>query len=182
MAARGPARAQLIVLNGGSSSGKTTIARMLQAILPDPWLRLGIDDLLDALPPSLMESREGIAFTDDGAITLGPGFREIQRAWLDGIVAMVGAGARVIFEDVFLEGGAGQARLNEHVGDVPVLWVAVRCDADVAATRERERKDRSIGMAAAQARIVHDGVTYDVEVDTSTTPAPACAAAIAELI
>jgi chloramphenicol 3-O phosphotransferase len=42
---------QVIVLNGGSSSGKTGIARCLQAILPQPWLRLGVDDLVDALPP-----------------------------------------------------------------------------------------------------------------------------------
>ncbi len=32
---------QLIVLNGGPSSGKSGIARCLQAILPDPWLTLG---------------------------------------------------------------------------------------------------------------------------------------------
>jgi chloramphenicol 3-O phosphotransferase len=30
---------QVIVLNGGSSSGKTGIARCLQAILPRPWIR-----------------------------------------------------------------------------------------------------------------------------------------------
>ncbi|MGH3152740.1 MAG: phosphotransferase-like protein [Streptosporangiaceae bacterium] len=35
---------QVIVLNGGSSSGKTVIARCLQAILPRPWLRLSVDD------------------------------------------------------------------------------------------------------------------------------------------
>jgi chloramphenicol 3-O phosphotransferase len=44
---------QVIVLNGGSSSGKTGIARCLQAVLPQPWIRLGVDDLVDALPPSL---------------------------------------------------------------------------------------------------------------------------------
>ena len=29
---------QVIVLNGGSSSGKSAIARCLQAILPQPWI------------------------------------------------------------------------------------------------------------------------------------------------
>ena len=53
---------QVIVLNGGSSSGKTGIARCLQAILPQPWLRLGVDDLVDALPPSLADSGAGVAF------------------------------------------------------------------------------------------------------------------------
>jgi Chloramphenicol phosphotransferase-like protein len=31
------------VLNGSSSSGKTSLARSLQATLPDPWLRVGVD-------------------------------------------------------------------------------------------------------------------------------------------
>ena len=45
-----PVMTQVIVLNGGSSAGKTGIARCLQAILPQPWIRLGVDGLVDALP------------------------------------------------------------------------------------------------------------------------------------
>jgi len=66
---------QVIVLNGSSSSGKTTIARCLKAILPTPWISLSIDDLLRALPPSLMDSDTGIAFGEHGEITIGEGFR-----------------------------------------------------------------------------------------------------------
>ena len=35
--------AQVIVLNGGSSSGKSGIARCLQAVLPEAWLAIGVD-------------------------------------------------------------------------------------------------------------------------------------------
>ena len=35
------------------------------------------------------------------------------------------------------------------------------------------------GMAAAQAEMVHEGVFYDVEVDTTHTEALACARAVA---
>lgn len=41
---------QVIVLNGGSRSGKSSIARALQDILPKPWLTFGVDVLNDALP------------------------------------------------------------------------------------------------------------------------------------
>lgn len=34
--------AQVIVLNGGSSSGKSSIARSLQELLPDAWLSLSV--------------------------------------------------------------------------------------------------------------------------------------------
>lgn len=52
---------RMIVLNGGSSSGKTTIARSLLQRLPGLWMRWSIDDLVDAMP-------EG----DDDGIEFGP--------------------------------------------------------------------------------------------------------------
>jgi len=170
---------QVIVLNGGSSSGKTGIARCLQAILPQPWIRLGVDDLLDALPPSLMGSGSGIAFGAQGEITLGAGFREIEAAWMIGVAAMARAGARIIVDDVFLGGAASQDRLRALLEGLGVLWVGVRCDPEIAAGREIARGDRMTGMAASQAAMVHQGVVYDLEVDTSQTEALDCARAIA---
>ena len=78
---------QIIVLNGGSSSGKSGIARSLQAILPHPGITLSMDDMIDALPPSLMESDAGVAFGQHGEVAIGEGFREIEAAWLTGIAA-----------------------------------------------------------------------------------------------
>jgi chloramphenicol 3-O-phosphotransferase len=57
---------QVIVLNSGSSSGKSGIARCLQAILPDPWLAFGTDNLIQAMPASLQTSAAGIEFAEDG--------------------------------------------------------------------------------------------------------------------
>lgn len=42
-------RTQVIVLNGVSSSGKTSIARVLREMLVTPWLLLGVDDLIRAV-------------------------------------------------------------------------------------------------------------------------------------
>jgi chloramphenicol 3-O phosphotransferase len=170
---------QVIVLNGSSSSGKTGIARCLQAILPQPWLRLGVDDLLDALPPSLMGSDSGITIGPEGAVTSGEGFREIETAWTTGVAAMARAGARVIIDDVFLGGAASQERTRAHLEGLDVLWVGVHCDPALLAGREMARGDRVPGMAALQAEVVHQGVVYDVEVDTSHSESLDCARAIA---
>jgi chloramphenicol 3-O phosphotransferase len=170
---------QVIVLNGSSSSGKTGIARCLQAILPQPWLRLGVDDLLDALPPSLVGSDAGITIGPAGDVTPGEGFREIEIAWTTGVAAMAHAGARVIIDDVFLGGAASQERLRTRLEGLDVLWVGVRCDPDLLAGREMARGDRVPGMAALQAEIVHQGVVYDIEVDTSHAESLDCARAIA---
>jgi chloramphenicol 3-O phosphotransferase len=170
---------QIIMLNGGSSSGKTGIARCLQAILPQPWLRSGVDDMLDAFPPSLMDSGAGVEFGPNGEVTVGEGFRRIEAAWMAGIAAMARAGARIIFDDVFLSGAASQQRMRDYLSGLEVLWVGVRCDAGIAIGREIARGDRVIGMAASQAEIVHLGVEYDIEVDTGRTESIECARAIA---
>ncbi|MGQ4343347.1 chloramphenicol phosphotransferase CPT [Streptomyces sp. SAS_275] len=169
----------VIVLNGGSSSGKSGIARCLQAVLPDPWLALGTDTLVDAMPAAMRASDTGIEFAPDGEVIVGPEFRTLEAAWIEGIAAMARAGARIIVDEVFLGGPASQRRWHDALHDLPVLWVGVHCDATVAAGRELARGDRPIGMAASQANTVHRGVTYDVEVDTSHTESIECARMIA---
>jgi chloramphenicol 3-O phosphotransferase len=171
--------AQVIVLNGGSSSGKSGIARCLQAILPEPWLRIGVDDLVAALPPSLTGAGSGIEFGPRGEIVIGGGYRALEAAWMAGVAAMARAGARVIIDDVFLGGAASQERTRAHLAGLRVLWVGVRCDPAIAAGRETARGDRVTGMAASQAEIVHQGVSYDLEVDTGQSESLDCARAIA---
>lgn len=169
---------EVIVLNGGSSSGKSTIARTLQSVLPDPWLTFGVDSLIEAMPPSLQASG-GIEFRPDGQVEVGPAFRALEAAWIAGIAAMARAGARIIIDEAFLGGASSQRRWREGLDGLGVLWVAVRCDAEVAARRERERGGRVTGMAASQATLVHREVSYDMAVDTTRTGAQECALAIA---
>ena len=170
---------QIIVLNGGSSSGKTGITRCLQHVLAAPWIDFGIDDLIDRLPPSLVGAGAGVDFGQQGQVDLGEGFREIEQAWMVGLAAMARAGARLIIDDVFLGGAASQKRTRAHLAGVEVLWVGVRCQAQIAVGREIARGDRVVGMAAAQAEVVHRGVAYDVQVDTSHTESLECARRIA---
>ncbi len=170
------------MLNGGSSSGKTTIAACLQGMLPSPWLHLGVDTLLDAMPTSLLTSENGIAFGSDGSVRPGPDFRRLEAAWMCGIAAMARAGARIIIDEVFLSGVDARNRWQAALTDVSVLWVGVHCDPAVAAEREGGRSDRIVGMATSQAQLVHSGMAYDVEVDTSDTSAVECARSIAQLV
>ncbi|MFP3986376.1 chloramphenicol phosphotransferase CPT [Streptomyces sp. E11-3] len=170
---------QMIILNGGSSSGKSGIVRCLQDVLPDPWLAFGCDSFVDAMPAKMRASDEGIVFAADGEVSVGADFRALEAAWRDGIVAMAGAGARIIIDDVFLGSAASQQRWRKALGHLTVLWVGVRCESAVAAGREVARGDRIQGMAASQADAVHEGVSYDLEVDTTHTESLVCARTIA---
>lgn len=165
---------QLIVLNGGSSSGKSSIARYLQEVLPGIWLNLGVDEFIAALPDTGRDDAP-IAIGSDGTVDVRPSFRVAEQAWWAGIEAMARAGVGVIVDDVFLDGADSQARLRTALAGLDCLWVGVRCQAAVAATREAHRSDRVPGMAEAQAERVHQGVVYDLEVDTTAMSTPACA-------
>jgi chloramphenicol 3-O phosphotransferase len=167
---------QVIVVNGGSSSGKSGIVRCLQAVLPEPWLAFGVDSLIEAMPVSMAG---GIEIAADGGVRTGPRFRALEAAWAQGLAAMVRAGARIIVDDVFLGGAETQQRWRRVLAGLEVLWVGVRCDSAVAAGWEAARGDRVTGMAAAQAEVAHQGVVYDLEVDTSHTESLDCARAIA---
>ncbi|WP_406389234.1 chloramphenicol phosphotransferase CPT [Streptomyces sp. NBC_00887] len=170
---------QVIVLNGGSSSGKSGIVRCLQAVLRDPWLAAAVDSLIEAMPASMQTSDAGIEFAADGGVTVGAQFRELEAAWMEGVAAMARAGARIIVDDVFLGGAASQERWRKALGGLDVLWVGVRCEGEVAAAREVARGDRAQGMAALQAETVHRGVVYDLEVDTTHTESLDCARVVA---
>lgn len=183
-----------MVLNGGSSSGKTSIARCLQRLLGPAWLMLGVDDLVRALPGGdeiddlIRAQPEGggpvgaagsIELGPDGSVTVGADFRRAEASWHAGLAAIGRCGTGLILDEVFLGGGSSQERLAAALTGLPVVWVGVQCDPEVAAARERNRSDRVGGMARLQALRVHQGVAYDLVVDTTATSAADCARAIA---
>jgi chloramphenicol 3-O phosphotransferase len=170
---------QVIALNGGSSAGKSGIARCLQSVMPEPWLALGVDTLIEVMPTLSPTQATGIEVVPDGEVIVEPEFRALEAAWMAGIAAMARVGAHIILDEVLLSGADGQQRWNQALAGLPVLWVGVHCDPAIATARETARGARIAGMAARQARRVHQGVVYDLEVDTSHTEALDCARAIA---
>jgi len=174
----------VIVLNGGSSSGKSSLAPYLQRGLPGIWLVLGVDDLIRALSfgPSDTSAGGSLNIRPDGSIAVGDRFRRAEAAWRNGMAAIASAGIGVILDEVFLDGGDSQARLAESIRSLAVVWVGVRCDPEVAAAREIQRGDRVHGMARNQALRVHEGVRYDFVVDTTRRDPCACASDITEFV
>jgi chloramphenicol 3-O phosphotransferase len=175
---------EVIVLNGGSSSGKSSLATCLQAQLDGTWLVLGIDDLIRALSHGPLDTSAGgtLDITPEGSVVVGDAFRAAELAWYEGLAAMARAGTGLIIDEVFLGGGASQARLRTALQGLAVLWVGVRCNAAVSAARELQRADRHIGMARDQADRVHRGVRYDMVVETDDAAPDDCAGAIVRWI
>ena len=172
----------VIVLNGGSSSGKSSIVTCLQEELEGTWLALGVDDLIHALSHGPTDATAGgsLHFGSDGSISVSGSFHQAAAAWFQGIGAIARAGVPVIVDEVFLDGGKSQARLATALHGLSVVWVGVRCDTDVAEGRESQRADRIRGQARDQAVRVHEGVRYDLVVDTTRTLPSQCAGTIVE--
>lgn len=189
MGASRPGR--IILLNGTSSSGKSTLAKALQAALPDPWLVVGIDTVVFALPGRFLDQPlwsevfryVPIEGTTDRAFRIETG--ELGEALISGlhhaVTALAGRGLSVIVDHVLLE-TVWLDECRALWADIPWLFVGVRCPLPVIERRERERRDRTIGQAAAQFAVVHRDRAYDVEVDTSELAPETAAAAIIEAL
>ncbi len=143
----------VVLLNGPSSSGKSTLAAELQLQLADPWFHLGVDDFLKRL---LLEDHQ-----DQLVAELAPVMRGIHAA----MAAVARAGNRVIIDHVLAQPGWAD-ELRDLLAGTSCLWVGLNCDLDVVEARERVRH-REPGTARGQLDTVHEGIRYDLELDTS---------------
>jgi chloramphenicol 3-O phosphotransferase len=174
---------RVVVLNGSSSAGKSTLGRALQEkLLPEVWLLLGVDTFITALPWGLDGTAEGHVINEDGSIDLGPVWRAERARWRAAVASLARSGSNVILDEVFTEGSEDQARWRTDLVDLEVTWVGVHCDVEELDRRERARGDRQMGMARHQAAQVHVGVAYDVEVDTTSAPPDDVAAQLASQV
>ncbi|WP_342628965.1 hypothetical protein AAC691_03520 [Nguyenibacter vanlangensis] len=168
------AQSRAIVLNGGSSSGKSSIARLLKERLKGRWLSFGIDDLIQAMPYRDLNDGDGLTISPSGKVDVGGAFRAYEQAWMCGLQAVAERQVGLILEDVFISGPTAQQRWKENLCGSDILWVGVMCLPNVAEQRELARGDRQKGMARLQAESVHAGIEYDMVVDTTSASTGNC--------
>jgi chloramphenicol 3-O phosphotransferase len=191
-------RPEVILLNGPSSAGKTTIARALQARVAEPFLCLAFDDFVfahaaryyrgaDGATQSATDAwiREGcrIVTTSEPGEPLavraefGPVFRRTFAAIGPTVRTLVAAGNRVIFDHVIADEWMYDSWMAA-CGDLEVLRVGVTCPIPILEARERARGDRVLGRARGLASVVHTFTEYDVVVDSGTGTVDECVDAI----
>jgi chloramphenicol 3-O phosphotransferase len=172
---------RVVLFHGTSSSGKTTVARALQHLSDDPWIRLGIDAFWNAIDERWMEhgsrAAEGFAWANDATIVPGPVGQRLAAGMRAALAAFARAGNDVLVDDVFIDPGWLDDWRRELDG-VEWLLVGVLAPAHVLDERERARGNRIAGEARAQVDLIHRGIEYDLTVDTSRQSPEECARAI----
>ncbi len=169
-----------IYLNGTSSAGKTTIASLLQEHFSEPFLLTGIDLLIRHILPKkfFISKQERVCsgfywerkWDHKGQPMMQLHMDSLARTTWEGMVqATVGfmeAGNSVIIDDVAFSGRWQVDYWKEALHRFEPLFVGVQCPLELIEQREIERGDRMKYSARAQYYTVHDGVEYDVIVDT----------------
>lgn len=178
---------RIILLNGVGSSGKTSLAHALQALLDSPFLHVQMDAFLGMLPARYLNDAAGFTFSsfvEDGrsvvSISSGPVARRAMEGMRHAIVALAEQGNNLIVDEVLL--GDEKAEYARLLAPFTVNMVGVHCPLQVLEERERQRGDRLVGLARWQYDRAHAGVTYDVSVDTSTATPEACARKVARTL
>lgn len=164
---------RVILLNGTSSSGKTSIAEQLLLILDPPHFHMSVDVL------NAMRAKAKTLAMDPAE--LPDVLRRTRAGFHRAVAGMARAGNDVVADYLFSESWRLLDCLTVFAG-LTVFFVGVRCDPDELQRRELARADRDRGLAAAQLPNVHRHGVYDIEVDTTSASPQDCAVTIRDFL
>ncbi len=158
-----PAGGTVVLLNGTSSSGKSSIARELLGMLDGSWFHLPVD--------AFHAMRGGSPLPDGGLQA------EIDRTTkgFHRAVAGMAAGGNNLVVDYPLSRRWRLLDLLDLLVPGDTLFVAVRCPLPELVRRESARGDREPGLAAIQFEAVHSHGLHDLDVDTAAFTPRECA-------
>jgi chloramphenicol 3-O phosphotransferase len=182
---------KVILLVGPSCAGKSTLAKAIQALSPEPFLIQSLDGLFAATPEewggSGRHTLDGFCYdwsappADDGSAVRRIGYGRVGWSLLQGfhraVAAFAGAGVNVVVDDMLLD--------LEVLTDwacaleaVPTLLVNVSAPKTELLRREVERQLHPTPGLVAGHFDLHQGIAADTRIDTSRVGPPEAARAL----
>ena len=155
--------AKIILLNGLSSSGKSTLSRAIKARL-DGFEVVSIDDFMKL-------AKDETIYEDD--------VFEISADMCNRALELLGSGNGIIIDHVITSERIF-AQLTEMLKGFDICKVKVTCPVEILCEREKARGDRCVGSAESSLTYLYPQDGYDVEVDTHKMTADECAERIIE--
>jgi len=153
-----PPIGKIILINGPSSAGKTTLALETQKQLAEPFLRFSFDLFIDSHVLPRHQIRNG---TFDWAAMRPNVFRGLHQC----VRALAETGNNVLFDHI-IETQANLADLAQTLSALDVFLVGLHCSLPELERREAERGNRRSGEARADFETVHRLTPYDLELNS----------------
>ena len=186
------ARGTVIIVNGGSSAGKTSMCHAFQNISRPPYFLLGIDSFWFTMPPNEIDLEtvtddfyRWIEEEQDGKkyfrILPGHFLNEIMLARYKSMAAYLDRGLNLIADEVFWspEWLKESLRVFENYR---TYYVGIYCQEEELARREIERGDRYLGWARGSQIYAHLDSLYDLQLDSSAKTPLQCAEEIQKFV
>jgi len=159
----------VIILNGTSRSGKSSIAKEIQKQLEQPIIHAQVDHFLAIFNFDYFKTG------NESLAAVKTGFKLFQNSIEDMCKTTYPIIIDTVFERPEYFQGTTDAIKNRNT-----YLVGVHCPPAELSIREKSRGDRRIGLAGEQLHIVHKNMNYDIEVDTSILSPEECASNIIE--
>lgn len=153
-----PASGKIIVINGPSSSGKTTLALALQKQFDIPFIRFSFDLFLDHNAFPMEQIRKGMFSWDSMRPAVFAGLHQC-------LPALATAGNNIIFDHI-IETKMWLHNLISLVSGLDVFFVGLHCSLPELERREMQRGDRRTGEARQDFESVHSITSYDLELNS----------------
>jgi chloramphenicol 3-O phosphotransferase len=168
---------KIILLNGASSSGKTSTAKSIQYLSDEPWLTFGIDTFIQMTPyPSPGKEAEYFSFIPGEnvrgkfmKIELKDSGQKLFGIMPDFAALLAGNGNNLIIDEVLLDDVHIKSYIKK-LSQYTVYFIGVICELPIMQEREFLRRDRELGLSNDQFDRVHsENIEYDFTVDTSNS-------------
>ena len=169
-------KGKIIILNGTSSVGKSTLARVIQDRVSEAFFVITGDDYMQMLGRSKYVDISNEAFIQYNLV-------EAYTA-----KALSDRGMNLIMDTVFwTDEELGLKEWVEMLRDNPVLFVLLTCPLEELRRREKERDNRDMrydwdGKAESQIATLYPQDIYDITIDNYTNTKEECADKIIELL
>lgn len=166
---------RIIILNGPSSSGKSTLSRNLQKIWDTPLYYLSYDLCEEHMAPYPHSRRKYEGFPSP--------VEDFLDMMYTSAAAIAKSGRDVVIDNCLFDTEEIDKLAADRLSGIEQLWVRVKLDQDELDRREKARGNRAIGKARWQAEHItpKDDAAYDVIVDTGN-PSADCARVIYEYV
>jgi chloramphenicol 3-O phosphotransferase len=172
----------VIILNGPSGSGKSTIQREFQKLmLPNLWVKVGIDNLFDMPLPDVTaenmeqwQTKNPIRWVEHGydvngnpviSLFVGDEGQKVVHGMNSAIAAYARNGCNAIVDYIAYKED-WLKDLKEKLADIKVYYVAVDIPLEVLEQREIARGTSPKGHARSHYATVYGDMKYDLRVNS----------------